>query len=323
MKKVIAAIAFALVSASCGGGASTTTSVTGATTASQATTTTVAAPATTATPTTSAAPTPTTTIATTTTTTAAVNVDAALQDRLWAVVLVTADDVLNIRSGAGVSNGIVAAAPPTKRDLALTGRFEMVGASRWVELASFEVGGWVNSYYLTPQYTTAEIDTAMDTWGRMSELGNLMAAGGDISGPTSRRGLNLVYFDDELRHYSRSDLLTVMSSTAIETWSSTGCFGCVQRTFVEAVGDTYLNVFHDMPVDAEMLLDGVLVGGGGPFPPEAAIPVPFQNFHFVSFFDPGDDPNLAGLDWWTWLVFFDIEDGDAVIAGMAPAAWAP
>lgn len=114
-----------------------------------------------------------------------------------------------------------------------------------------------------------------------------------------------------------------MSSAAIETWSSTGCFGCVERTFVEAVGDTYLSVFDDLLVDAETLLDGVLLGGGGPFPPEAAIPVPFQNFHFVSFFDPGDNPDFAGLDWWTWLVFFDIEDGDAVIAGMAPAAWAP
>ncbi|GBE25693.1 hypothetical protein BMS3Bbin02_01981 [bacterium BMS3Bbin02] len=320
MKKVLAALAFALVGASCGGGASTTTTVTAATTALPATTTT-ATPTTTSTSTTSTST--TTTAAPVTTTTEPVNVDAALQDRLWAVVLVTADDVLNIRSGPGVSNEIVAAAPPTKRGLALTGRYEMVGLSTWVELASFESGGWVNAYFLTPQYTTEEIDVAMDTWGRMAELGDLMSAGGDISGPMSRRGLNLVYFDDELRHYSRGDLQTVMSSAAIETWSSTGCIGCIERTFAEAVGDTYLSVFDDLLIDAETLLDDVLLGGGGPFPPEAAVPVPFRNFHFVSFFDPGDNPDFDGLDWWTWLVFFDIENGDAVIAGMAPVAWAP
>jgi hypothetical protein len=322
MKKVIAAIVLALVGASCGGGASSTTTAP-ITTAPVVTTTPSAVPLTTTTTSTTVAPVTTTTTGPTTTTSEPAQVDPLLQDRLWAVVLVTADDVLNIRSGPGVGNPIVAAAPPTERDLALTGRFETVGSSRWVELASFETGGWVNSYFLTPQYTTQEIDVAMDTLGRMAELGDLMSTGGDISDPMSRRGLSVIYFDDELRHYSRADLQTIMSSADVITWSSTGCMACVDRTFAQAVGDTYLSVYDDLPNDAQTLLDDVLIGGGGPFPPEAAIPVPFQNFHFVSFFDPGDDPDFGGLDWWTWLVFFDIEDGQAVIAGMAPAAWAP
>lgn len=323
MKNVIAALAIALVAASCGGGAAPTT-VASATTGTETTTSATPQTTTTAVIATTAVPTTTTPVATQTTTTAApANIDVSLQDRLWAVVLVTADDVLNIRSGPGVGNGIVASAPPTKRDIALTGRYEMVGSSKWVELESFQADGWVNSYFLTPQYTTQEMNVAMDLSARMTELGNLMAAGGDISGPVSRRGLSVVYFDDDLRHYSRSDLRTAMASGDVETWSSTGCIACVDRTFAEAVGNPYLSVFDDLAIDAETLLDEVLLGGGGPFPPEAAIPVPFQNFHFVSFFDPGDDPDFDGLDWWTWLVFFDVEDGEVVIAGMAPAAWIP
>jgi hypothetical protein len=323
MKKVIAALVIALVATSCGGGASTTTAAP-ATTLAETTTSTAAQTTTTDAATTTDAPlTTTTVVAQTTTTTEPAQIEAALRDRLWAVVLVTADDVLNIRGGPGVGNGIVASAPPTKRDIALTGRFEMVGSSKWVELESFQAGGWVNSYFLTPQYTTQEMNVAMDLSGRMAELGNLMTTGGDISGPMSRRGLSVVYFDDDLRHYSSSALQTIMASADLESWSSTGCIACVDRTFADAVGNTYLSVFDDLLIDADTLLDDVLLGGGGPFPPEAAIPVPFQNFHFVSFFDPGDDPDFDGLDWWTWLVFFDIEDGEAVIAGMAPAAWIP
>ena len=60
--------------------------------------------------------------------------------------------------------------------------------------------------------------------------------------------------------------------------------------------------------------------------PESAppfIPAEFQNFDYVAFHDPGDDPNVAGLDWLTWYVFFDWTGSSWTLVGMSVDGWAP
>lgn len=74
---------------------------------------------------------------------------------------------------------------------------------------------------------------------------------------------------------------------------------------------------------APINLDIILLGGNGPFPPEAAIPTQFQNFHWAVIHDPGDDPKLGGIDWQTWFDYYDYEVGRAKIVGLSPAAWSP
>jgi len=57
--------------------------------------------------------------------------------------------------------------------------------------------------------------------------------------------------------------------------------------------------------------------------PEAAIPPELRNFHYRGVFDPGDDPQYGGLDWTTWYVFVDYEQGQPVIVAMVYDAWVP
>lgn len=67
----------------------------------------------------------------------------------YQVAFVLDNDVLNVRSGAGVSNGIVWELPPDAGDIFITGSGQIVDGSLWVPIRQYNQIGWVNSRYLT------------------------------------------------------------------------------------------------------------------------------------------------------------------------------
>ncbi len=117
----------------------------GTTTTVDATTTTTLAPTTTAAPTTTTNPTTTTTAPPTTTTSTAPQPTAAG----YVVVDVADDDVLNVRSGPSVENGIVATLPPDATGVITTGfGTTNLGDDAWWEVVVDGTVGWVNSTFL-------------------------------------------------------------------------------------------------------------------------------------------------------------------------------
>ena len=69
-------------------------------------------------------------------------------------------------------------------------------------------------------------------------------------------------------------------------------------------------------------VDEAISGGNGRLA-EDAIPFEFRSFHYVGVFDPMDNPDFGGLDWITWYVSIDYEDGAPVIVGLTVDMWAP
>ena len=68
----------------------------------------------------------------------------------WDVTGVAGDDVLNVRDGPGVANGIVATLAPDAAELESTGRIADVGPALWREIVVPGDGvGWVNAAFLT------------------------------------------------------------------------------------------------------------------------------------------------------------------------------
>jgi hypothetical protein len=68
----------------------------------------------------------------------------------WDVTGVAADDVLNVRSGPGVAEPVVATLPPDAAEFESTGRIADVGPSLWREIIVPGDGvGWVNARFLT------------------------------------------------------------------------------------------------------------------------------------------------------------------------------
>lgn len=70
----------------------------------------------------------------------------------YRVVGVASNDVLNIRSGAGASHGIVGMFPPAARDIRITGRIRTLNSGAvWVEVRSPALPdgvGWINGRFL-------------------------------------------------------------------------------------------------------------------------------------------------------------------------------
>lgn len=67
-----------------------------------------------------------------------------------AVTGVKAGEFLNMRAGAGVSNGIVGRIPADGRGVVPTGEERRVGNSTWAKIYWRGTGGWVNKHYLAP-----------------------------------------------------------------------------------------------------------------------------------------------------------------------------
>jgi hypothetical protein len=66
------------------------------------------------------------------------------------VVMVREDDVLNVRSGPGVGNPVVATFPTSFAAIKITGPGVYTDdGALWVPVQRLETSGWVNRYFLT------------------------------------------------------------------------------------------------------------------------------------------------------------------------------
>lgn len=242
---------------------------------------------------------------------------------LGRVVLVAADDVLNVRLAAGVDHEIIGMLEPgvvVRR----TGDETPVGASTWAEIAIPGGTGWVNARFLgavvDDQTFQRESARILDL---LEELATRMTERADLSPVASGRGLYVSHHAAPIL-FDPDELAAVMTDPTAIRWPSNaldpGSPEIQPRTFAEAVGDRFVDAF----VDDDRLLgfDRPQMGGNGR-PPELALPFELAGFHFVSVFDPGDDPQYEGLDWTTWHVSIDFEDDEPVVVGLTLDEWAP
>jgi uncharacterized protein YraI len=239
------------------------------------------------------------------------------------VVLVAADDVLNVRSGPGAANDVVTTLSATTSGIPLTGREEQVGSSTWVEIATHEGTGWVNSYYLAEPESSANAFTDAHAVDLADQIAAVFTGRGDLTEASSRRGIFVTHHD---RARSFTNLDELLSDTTLYAWAGTGCSPeeCPDETphlaFAEAVADSFLGAWNDE--DRQVAVDEVIPGGNGLLP-DAIVPTEFENLHFIAVKDPGDNPDYDGIDWYTWYLYFTYENEVPVLLGMSIDEWAP
>lgn len=238
------------------------------------------------------------------------------------VVLVTADDVLNVRSEAGVDNPIEGMLEPGLTVI-VTGRTSQVGSSTWMEIRTPEGTGWVNGRYLGAVVDDADFVESPAVLDLLDRLSNAMAEREDLRPYVSERGLYVAHNAPPVR-FERSDLASIMTDTATYQWGSPalepGSPENPYRTFAEAVGDRFVSTFDDP--DTSIRWDEVEMGGNGTVA-DQAIPFEFRGFHYVSVYDRGDNPEYGGLDWTAWYVSIDYEHGEPKVVGLTINEWAP
>jgi uncharacterized protein YraI len=239
------------------------------------------------------------------------------------VILVAADDVLNVRSGPGIAYEVIAGLTSTATGVVLTGRETQVGSSIWVEIVTDLGSGWVNEYYLAEPDSKANPFSEGFAIDLVDQLAAVFAGRGDLTEASSRRGIFVAHHDRAQPFTHVDDLLT---DPTLYVWAGNGCApeDCPDETpnltFAEGVADSFLNAWIDG--DRQVVVDEVLPGGNGKLA-ESIVPTEFTNLHYLAVKDPGDNPEYGGMDWFTWYVFFTYENEVPVLLGMSIDEWAP
>jgi spore germination protein GerM len=250
------------------------------------------------------------------------SIDGVSVDELRRVVLVVSDDVLNVRSGAGVDNPIIGMLEPGVV-VRLTGDDTRVGSSVWVAIGVPGGTGWVNARYLGAEVNAVEFESDQAVIELLDRMADIMADEGDLSEVVSNRGLYVAHNAPPILF--EVDLLDrIMTDATTYKWGSAALAAdspeLPSRTFAEAVGERFVSAYDD--VDTSIRFNEAELGGNG-IPAEFVIPFELRGFNFVSVYDSGDEEQYEGLDWTAWYVSIDYEGGEPVVVGMTVNEWSP
>ena len=242
------------------------------------------------------------------------------------VVLVADDDVLNVRLGPGTNNEIIGMLAPGVV-VGLTGPQVEVGSSTWVELVTPAGAGWVNDLFLGAVVTDGEFASDPEVMDLLDEMSRIMADHGDLSPVVSQRGLYVSHHAPPVR-FTPDELAGILTDPTTYKWPSNAldindpdqASEIQGRTFAAAIGDRFVSTFDDP--DAWITVDEPIEAGNGRI---AAYAIPFElkGFHYIGVHDPGDNPDYGGLDWTTWYVSIDYENGHPVVVALTIDEWSP
>jgi hypothetical protein len=239
----------------------------------------------------------------------------------FAVVNVRSNDVLNVRTGPGVSYGVVGTIPYYGRDVDVFVGGQQVGESWWVPLEHNTVKGWANSGYLARQVgwvsdpvavRAAEAVMALKD-GDMEVLSGLVhpvkgvrfspyatvqtGAGGDLL-------------------FSTSQFQLLMEDTTVYHWGVYDGSG-------EPIDLTFRQYFQEFVYDVDFVRPDVVgfnqvVGQGNSID---NIATAYPNGVMVEYHFEGFDPQYGGMDWRSLRLVFEGQGGTWYLVGIVHDQW--
>lgn len=219
---------------------------------------------------------------------------------IYRVAYVLSNDVLNIRSSAGVQNPKVGELAPHARDVRITGGGRMVEPSLWTPIASAGLSGWVNSRFLTGQVSREDFcqDTHVTAIVDAVTLAVKNQDGGILAGLVHpARGLRL-------RHSWSGEevILTPTETSGFFTASESFDWGGGVRGSIRTVIVPLLE--KDLVGGSESSCGEIVGGGTGAH----QLPFEYQPVNVHSVFRPAPDGGSAN-DWGSWAIGIEYWDG--------------
>jgi hypothetical protein len=235
----------------------------------------------------------------------------------YAVINVAVNDVLNIRSGAGVSNPILGYFASDAKDVMRTGPSASADGGVWVEVRRYDgLTGWVNSYYLT-EYITHEAfcaDTRIPPLIEQAKQSMVQANGnllGPIVSPVHGVNMHLWAYGPGI-NFTQAAAADIYASTTVHNWGG-GPSGIPDTgTFNDVVKPKYLEVFN--AAGRETYCDDLTKV----FP--LSRPWPYPNIRFYNLYKPASD---QFFDFRTLLVGIEYINGQPYVYGMVTIIWEP
>jgi hypothetical protein len=237
----------------------------------------------------------------------------------YEVAFVAPNDTLNVRSGPGVSNPVIAELSPRAAGLRLIGEGENVNGWLWVPIETSDaVSGWVNSRYLTGELATAAFcgDPAVDNLLRELETALASQNGSELASLVHpQRGLRmrLAWWNPEI-YFTREQVGTLFTSDETITWGTENGSGA-------PIEGPFRNIVYP-------LLQNDLLGAGqvtcdeidhGPTAGLTILPEAYDSVNHVSYYRQGSD--ALQFDWGTWVVGIERWQGQPYLAFLVHYAY--
>ncbi|HCR71970.1 MAG TPA: hypothetical protein DIW23_11040 [Anaerolineae bacterium] len=240
----------------------------------------------------------------------------------YAVVLVLPSDVLNIRSGAGVSNNIIGTLQPTDTNLNRTGPAASANGDRWVEIQNPSGGtGWVNANFLTEQVSSSTF--CSDT--RVTELLNntksaLLNSNGELLSSliSPVHGLDLrLWRYGTVANYSPEEAKFVFESTYEVSWGpAPGSGEETKGSFSVQPLPKLKEVFSSSYTsNCNNTLDLATFS-------VQPVPAEYTNINFYTIYKPGTE-QYGGLDWRAWILGVEYVGGKPTLFSLIHFQWEP
>ncbi len=209
----------------------------------------------------------------------------------YAVVLVQEDDVLNVRSGAGVQYPILDTLHPQATGIRLTGKRQPVGESLWVEILRPVGGtGWVNAFYLTEEVKPERFCAD----ARVNQLiadfvGAVLARDGQALAQlvSPQHGLMIRYewWNPEVSYRTRGEVEAIFNETTERFWGNEDGSGFpIRGSFRDVILPRLMNILDaEYSLHCNILEVGVSVGGTAGL---VVLPYEYANFRYVALYRP-------------------------------------
>ncbi len=239
----------------------------------------------------------------------------------YAVVLVAAGDVLNVRQAPGAAQPVIATLPSTATGVQLTGRQQLVNGDRWVEtnLPGGAVG-WVNAYYLTEQVPGASLCNDPRVTRLIDDLRQALAEqdGALLSSLVSPvHGLDLTYLHNgNTANYSPQEAGWVFQSDYIMDWGAHPASGLeVSGTFRDTALPDLLDVLN---AQYQTRCNSADLGGGNYI---YQWPERYRNLNYMVLHKPGPPGNE--LAWRTWIAGIEYVQNRPYLVALVHLFWEP
>ncbi len=240
------------------------------------------------------------------------------QQANYAVVFVEPNDVLNVRSGPGVSFGIVGELPPDASDVQISGSGQLIAGSTWVPIQRGGLAGWVNSRFLTQVVPDEAFcgDTAV--LQLLDRLQTAVANQDDalmsqLIHPERGLRVRLLWREAE----TRLDSQGLFSDPTSYNWGAAAGSG-------EAIIGTPAEILlprlqTDLLEATEMACNEILHGGTAGF---VILPDSYAPINYYSFYRPGTE-EFAELNWGSWMVGLERWQGQYYLSSLVHFQWEP
>ncbi len=239
----------------------------------------------------------------------------------YAVFGVSANDVLNIRSAAGVSNSLIGSFAYNDTSVFRTGQTATSGGSTWVEVLKKDGGtGWVNASYLIEYVPSGAFcaDTKVTTLLANFKDAVANANGTKLSSLVSPvHGMDVYYSYAKMYNFSPALAGTAFTSTTSYDWGAgpgggpnvVGSFkDVIQPKLLDVVNNAGYTTYCETAQVGSINWAGVWPGA-------------YTNLRYYSIYRPPTES--GGLDWRTFVIGVEYIDGQPYITALMHFQWEP